>query len=317
MPVIINSQEIHPFLPSLGSPLAIDRSQAEQQDIRPLEIAIINLMADKISTERQLALWLGNTMLQVNLSFVATDSYVRGVAAGRHTRNTPADHIRKFYSPFSEVSDKKFDGFIVTGVNALKDRVEQETFWPEVADILQWTTTNAFSCLFLCWGAKAALKFFHDIDSHKGKQKLFGLFEHRLLSDKTGLLFGFPDLFPAPVSRWKSPRREDILKVPALEIVADSEEAGPNMLVESEPLDDDSGLFPAGSTSSITRNTRRTRWASNIIATRPTIRPGRCRSTISPATIRRAPRPIYGATRRISTRTGSRPCTSRRPTIST
>ena len=100
MPVIIHSREIHAFLPSLGSPLAIDRSRAEQQDIRPLEIAIINLMADKISTERQLALWLGNTMLQVNLTFVATDTYVRGVAAGRHTRNTPADHIHKFYKAF-------------------------------------------------------------------------------------------------------------------------------------------------------------------------------------------------------------------------
>ena len=145
MPVIINSQEIHPFLPSLGSPLAIDRSRAEQQDIRPLEIAIINLMADKISTERQLALWLGNTTLQVHLSFVATDCYVRGVAAGRRTRSTPAEHIRKFYSAFSDVSDKKFDGFVVTGVNALRDRVEQETFWPEVVDVLRWSTTNAFS----------------------------------------------------------------------------------------------------------------------------------------------------------------------------
>jgi homoserine O-succinyltransferase/O-acetyltransferase len=89
MPVIIHSHEIHPFLPSLGSPLAIERIRAEQQDIRPLEIAIINLMADKISTERQLVLWLGNTMLQVNLTFVATDSYVRGVAAGRHTTIRP------------------------------------------------------------------------------------------------------------------------------------------------------------------------------------------------------------------------------------
>jgi homoserine O-succinyltransferase len=242
MPVIINSQEIHPFLPSLGSPLAIERSRAEHQDIRPLEIAIINLMADKLTTERQLALWLGNTMLQVSLTFVATDSYVRGVAAGRHTRNTPADHIRKFYSPFSEVSHKKFDGFIVTGVNALRDRVEQEAFWPEVADILQWTTQHAFSSLFLCWGAKAALKFFHNVNSYKGKRKLFGLFEHRLVSDRTGLLFGFPDIFPVPVSRWKTPRREDIQKTPALEIVADSKEAGPNMLVESEPFD--GGLFP-------------------------------------------------------------------------
>src|ERR1700758_5883499 len=109
MPVLINSQEIHPFLPSLGSPLAIDRSRAERQDIRPLEIAIINLMADKISTERQLALWFGNTMLQVHLSFVATDSYVEGVASGRKTRNTPAEHIRTFYSAFSEIKHRKFD----------------------------------------------------------------------------------------------------------------------------------------------------------------------------------------------------------------
>ena len=244
MPVLINSQEIHPFLPSLGSPLAIDRARAERQDIRPLEIAIINLMADKISTERQLALWLGNTMLQVSLTFVATDAYVRRVAAGRESKNTPADHIRKFYSPFSDVRGRKFDGFIVTGVNALKDRVEQEDFWPEVADILQWTTTNAFSCLFLCWGAKAALKLFHDVDSIKGRQKTFGLFEHRLVSDKTGLMFGFPDIFPVPVSRWKNPRREDILKVPALEIVADSEESGPNIIVESEVVGDNGALLP-------------------------------------------------------------------------
>ncbi len=244
MPVIINSQEIHPFLPSLGSPLAIERIRAEHQDIRPLEIAIINLMADKISTERQLALWLGNTMLQVSLSFVATDSYLEALASGRKTRNTPVEHIRKFYSAFSDVKDKKFDGLIVTGVNALKPRVEQEDFWPDVVDVLRWSMTHAFSSMFLCWGAKAALKFFHDVDSHKGERKLFGLFEHRLVSDRTGLLFGFPDIFPVPVSRWKSPRREDILKAPALEIVADSEEAGPNMLVESEPADDGSALFP-------------------------------------------------------------------------
>ncbi len=244
MPVIINSQEIHPFLPSLGSPMAIERKRAEHQDIRPLDIAVINLMADKISTERQLALWLGNTMLQVNLSFVATDSYVESVANGRRSRNTPAEHIRKFYSAFSDVRGRKFDGLIVTGVNALKDRVEQEDFWPDVVDVLKWSTTHAFSSLILCWGAKAALKYFHDIDSLKSEKKLFGLFEHRLVSDKTGLMFGFPDLFPVPVSRWKSPKREDILKVPALEIVADSEEAGPNMLVESEPVDNPPALFP-------------------------------------------------------------------------
>jgi len=244
LPVIINSEEIHPFLPSLGSPFAIERLRAERQDIRPLEIAIINLMADKIATERQLALWLGNTMLQVNLSFIATDGYVRGIQAGRETKNTPAEHIRKFYRAFSGIKHKKFDGLIVTGVNALKDRVEQEDIWPEVADILQWSTANAFSSLFLCWGAKAALKYFHDIDSFKADRKLFGLFEHRLMSDKTGLLFGFPDLFPVPVSRWKSPKREDVAACKDLEIVADSDESGPNILAEAASYEGGKLLYP-------------------------------------------------------------------------
>jgi homoserine O-succinyltransferase len=244
MPVIINSEEIHPFLPSLGSPLAIERLRAEHQDIRPLEIAIINLMADKIATERQLALWLGNTTLQVRLTFAATDSYVRGVQAGRETRNTPADHIRKFYSAWSEIKDRKFDGLVVTGVNALKPRIDDEDIWPEVMQIFDWSRSHAFSSLFLCWGAKAALKYFHGIDSPKAEQKLFGLFEHRLVSDKTGILFGFPDLFPVPVSRWKSPKREDILSCKALEIVADSAESGPNILAEAAPYDGGHSLYP-------------------------------------------------------------------------
>lgn len=233
MPVIVNSEAIHPFLPSLGTSLAIERAKAEKQDIRPLEIAIINLMADKQTTERQLALWLGNTMLQVKITFATTDGYVRDVHAGRETKNTPAEHIRKFYSGWSEIKDRKFDGLIVTGVNALKERVSDEAIWPEVQSILEWSQTHVLSSLFLCWAAKAALKHFHDVESYKGRQKLFGLFEHRIVSDRTGILFGFPDTFPVPVSRWKSPRREDILKHGAIEIVADSDEAGPNILAES------------------------------------------------------------------------------------
>jgi homoserine O-succinyltransferase len=244
MPVIINSEAIHPFLPSLGTPLAIESARAEHQDIRPLEIAIINLMADKQTTERQLALWLGNTMLQVKLTFATTDTYVRDVHAGRETKNTPADHIRKFYRAWSEIKEQKFDGLIVTGVNALKERVSDEDIWPEVQKILHWSETNVLSSLFLCWGAKAALKHFYDIESYKAQRKLFGLFEHRLVSDKTGLLFGFPDVFPVPVSRWKSPRREDILKHKDLEIAADSEESGPNIMVESAPYDRGRFLYP-------------------------------------------------------------------------
>jgi homoserine O-succinyltransferase len=233
MPVIVASEEIHPFLPSLASTSAIEARRAAHQDIRPLEIAILNLMADKVATERQLALWLGNTALQVNLTFAATDTYVRAIMDGRESRNTPSDHIRKFYSGWSDISSRKFDGLIVTGVNALQPRVELEPIWDEVTEILDWSNDHVFSSLYLCWGAKAALKYFHDIDSIKGERKTYGLFEHRLVSDKSGLLFGFPDLFPVPVSRWKNPDRAAVAACPALEVLADSAESGPNILAET------------------------------------------------------------------------------------
>ncbi len=243
MPVIVNSQEPHPFLPSLGDPGAIEADRARHQDIRPMEIAIINLMADKMTTEKQLAAWLGHAPIQISLTFAAPDTYINDVRGGRETTNTPADHILKFYNGWSEIKDRKFDGLVVTGVNALKPTVGEEKMWPEIRKILAWSDTNVLSSLFLCWGAKAALKHFHDIESYRGEQKLFGLFEHRLTSDKTGLLFGLPDVFPAPVSRWKSPRREDILAHPELEIAADSKEAGPNMLVESSAYEDGEKLY--------------------------------------------------------------------------
>ncbi|MGB9154526.1 MAG: homoserine O-succinyltransferase [Alphaproteobacteria bacterium] len=237
MPVIITSEEIHPFLPSLGSGVAIERNRAAHQDIRPLEIVILNLMADKVATERQLALWLGNTTLQVHLTFAATDSYVRDIHAGRESQNTPSDHIRKFYSAHRDIRHQKFDGLIVTGVNALQPRVSDEPIWDEVQEILKWSETNVFSSLFLCWGAKAALKHFHNIESIKGEKKTFGLFEHRLVNDKTGLLFGFPDRFSIPVSRWKNPDEAAIKACPALEIVAAAEESGSNIIAESAKFD--------------------------------------------------------------------------------
>ena len=238
MPVIVTSNEAHPFLPTLGSGAAIDRARAQHQDIRPLEIAILNLMADKIATERQLAAWLGSTPLQVNLTFVATDSYVRAIREGRETRNTPAEHIVKFYNPLSSLRDEKFDGLIVSGVNALQPRVSDEAFWPEVQEILDWSSSQVFSSLYLCWGAKAALKHFHDIESHKGERKTFGLFEHELLPDRTGVTFGLPDRFSIPVSRWKNPDRAAVAACKALEVLAYSEETGPNIMVESEPFDE-------------------------------------------------------------------------------
>lgn len=244
MPVIVTSEETHPFLPSLASGAAIDKGRALHQDIRPLEIAILNLMADKMTTERQLAAWLGSTPLQVNLTFVATDAYVRAVRNGHKSRNTPAEHIVKFYNPLSDIRHDKFDGLIVTGVNALQPRVSDETFWPEVQEIFDWSTNAVFSSLYLCWGAKAALKHFHDVESVKGERKTCGLFHHRVVADSTGLLFGFPDEFSAPVSRWKNPDRAAIARRPGLEVVAVSEETGPNILVEAEPFGEAGRRFP-------------------------------------------------------------------------
>jgi homoserine O-succinyltransferase len=243
MPVIVTSQEIHPFLPSLGSGAAIDRERAEHQDIRPLEIVILNLMADKLATERQLAQWLGNTMLQVRLTFAATDSYVREIGAGRASKNTSPDHVLKFYSAWSDIKEQKFDGLIVTGVNALQPRVSDEAIWGEVQQILDWSQTHVLSSLFLCWGAKAALKHFHNIESSKGAQKTFGLFDHRIVKDSTDLLSGFPDVFPVPVARWKSPDAAAIAACKDIEIVALSDEIGPNIMVETAAFDRDR-LYP-------------------------------------------------------------------------
>ncbi|MCL2474258.1 MAG: homoserine O-succinyltransferase [Alphaproteobacteria bacterium] len=233
MPVIVRSESVHPFLPSVGSLSAVEETIANKQDIRPLEIAIINLMAEKQTTERQLSCWLGYTPLQVKLTFAATDSYIEAVRKGKQTKNTPAEHVNKFYSSWSEIKNNKYDGVIITGVNALKDRVEQEDIWEEITKILDWTETNALSSLFLCWGAKAAMKHFHDINSYKQEKKLWGVYPHRVASDKTRLLFGFADVFFMPVSRWKTPNRKDIATCKELEIAADSYEMGPNVIVES------------------------------------------------------------------------------------
>lgn len=236
MPIIINSSSPHPFFPSLGSGSAIAQERAAHQDIRPLEIVVLNLMADKISTEKQLAYWLGHTPLQINLTFAATDRYISGLQSGRESRNTPSAYIRQHYQAFRSLRDQKFDGLIVTGVNALKARVSEEEIWPDVEEIFKWSATHAFSSLFLCWGAKAALKHFHNIESYKGKEKLFGVYEHYCLDDKAGLLFGFPDRFPIPVSRWKSPDAAAIAKCAPLEIVAASQ-VGPTVLAECASYD--------------------------------------------------------------------------------
>lgn len=244
MPVIVNANEVHPFLPSLGDPAAIAADRAMHQDIRPLEIAILNLMADKQTTERQLARWLGHTPLQVRLTFAATDEYVYGVRSGRETTGTPAEYIRKFYSAWSDIRERKFDGLLITGVNLLKADVTREEIWPEIEKICDWSATNVFSSLFLCWAAFAALRHFHRLECYNGKTKTLGVFEHRILSDRTGLLFGLPDRFPVPVGRWQRLRNDDLQREPSLEVISDSVEGGAFLAAEHMLCEDSSKLYP-------------------------------------------------------------------------
>lgn len=244
MPVIVRSDAIHPFLPSLGSPNAIDLERARRQDIRPLEILIVNLMADKQTTERQLAQWLGHTPLQVHLTFAATDSYMDAIAKGRESKNTSTEHITDFYQSWSSLKHRKFDGMIITGVNALKSRVSEEAIWPEVGEIMRWSETHVFASLFLCWGAKAALKYFHDIESVRGETKILGVYDHAIVSDSTGIAFGLPDRIPVPVSRWKSPDPAAVAACGRLEVVAYAPEVGPNIIAEPEPCASGEGSFP-------------------------------------------------------------------------
>ncbi len=245
MPVIIDGKKPHPFLPTRESPSAIDALRAERQDVRPLHIAVLNLMADKLGTEKELAGPLGHTPIQVHLTFVATDSYIHDLDNGYVSKHTAPDHIRSFYTPWSRIRDEKFDGLIITGINARQLDITTEAIWPQVQAILDWSRTNVVSCLFLCWGAQAALKHLHNIDRHRSEKKNHGVFPHRIASDKTNLLYGFPDRFPIPVSRWNEIRAEDIhARAKSLEVAALSDEAGVGVIVDPRHHADSVSLYP-------------------------------------------------------------------------
>ncbi len=244
MPVIVNATEEHPFLPSRTSSAAIEACRAEHQDIRPMNIMVVNLMADKIGTERQLAEWLGDSPIQVSLTFTATDDYLQAIKQGRVPRNTPVEHIEKFYTSWRDVQNQKFDGLIVTGVNALKPDMTHEAMWPEVAAILDWSTTNVLSSVFLCWGGQAALRYFHNIDRVLQPRKTWGVFPHRTDRDSTGLLRGLSDVYSMPVSRWDEIAPEDLAAHPELECASVSEEAGISVIVEPRPYDDGRRRYP-------------------------------------------------------------------------
>ncbi len=192
--------------------------RATHQDIRPLRIAIVNLMPTKIATETQLLRLLGNTPLQVVVTLLRAASYT--------SKNTSEEHLATFYQTFDDVQNQRFDGLIITGAPVEHLAFEEVDYWQELTRIMDWSLTHVYSTLHICWGAQAALYHHYGIPKYPLSTKQFGVFAHRVTRRNTMLLRGFDDVFYAPHSRHTEVRREDIDRVGELEILAESDEAG-------------------------------------------------------------------------------------------
>lgn len=194
------------------------QNRAVSQDIRPLEIVLLNLMPTKIVTETQLSRLLGNTPLQVHLELMHTTTHV--------SKNVSQEHLLNFYKSFYELKDRKFDGMVITGAPVENMAFEEVDYWPELCEIMEWSKTNVHSTFHICWGAQAGLYYHYGIQKHEMPEKLFGVFPHKADYKRSILLRGFDDEFWAPHSRHTTVLREDIEKVDGLKIVASSEQAG-------------------------------------------------------------------------------------------
>lgn len=184
---------------------------AEHQDIRPLKIAILNLMPKKIETETQILRLLSNTPLQVDIEFLQTASHV--------SKNTPVSHLNKFYTTFDQIKDQKFDGLIITGAPVEQMEYEEVDYWDELCEIMDWSLKNTFSVFHICWGAQAGLYHHFGVPKHPLSQKMFGIFPHRIELPWHPLIRGFDEEFFVPHSRHTEVRKEDIQKIPGLEIL--------------------------------------------------------------------------------------------------
>ncbi len=191
---------------------------AIRQDIRPLQIGLLNLMPNKIETELQMARLLGATPLQVDLSLIRI---------GQHTsKNTPDGHLQTFYQTWETAMHRKFDGFIITGTPVETIPFEEVTYWQEMRQIFDWTQTNVHSLMNVCWGAMAALYYFHDIPKHLLPRKAFGVYPQTILEPASPYLHGFSDDFSVPVSRWAEIRPADIACRPELSLLTCSSAPG-------------------------------------------------------------------------------------------
>jgi homoserine O-succinyltransferase len=194
------------------------QDRAIQQDIRPLEIVLLNLMPTKIATETQLSRLLGNTPLQVNLELMHTSTH--------KSKNVSEEHLLSFYKSFDELKHRKFDGMVITGAPVEKMAFEEVDYWEELCQIMEWSKTNVHSTFHICWGAQAGLYYHYGIQKHPLPEKLFGVYPHKADYKRAILLRGFDDEFYVPHSRHTTVLREDIEDVWDLRIIASSEEAG-------------------------------------------------------------------------------------------
>ena len=201
-------------------------NRATTQDIRPLEIVLLNLMPTKLVPETQLSRLLGNTPLQVHLELMHTTSHT--------SKNVSPEHLLTFYKSFEELKDRKFDGMIITGAPVENMPFEDVDYWEELCQIMEWSKTNVHSTFHICWGAQAGLYYHYGIDKKPLHEKMFGVFKHKADYKRSILLRGFDDEFWVPHSRHTTVLREDIEKVPGLRIVASSEEAGVYAIMNKE-----------------------------------------------------------------------------------
>jgi homoserine O-succinyltransferase len=226
MPIKIpNDLPARQFLEQEG--LAVMREKdAARQEVRPMRVALLNLMPQKQKTEIQLARLIGSTPLQVEMTLVTTSSYT--------PIHTSRQHMLDFYRPWEEIKDEKFDALIITGAPIELLPFEEVKYWDELTRILDWSQSHVNQTLGLCWGAQAALYHFYGVPKYELPQKMFGVFEHRIVTPNSTLLRGFTDRFPVPVSRHTEVRREDLPDSPGIQVLADSEQAGLCMIQDLE-----------------------------------------------------------------------------------
>lgn len=196
----------------------MDEKRAMHQDIRPIQIGILNLMPLKEETELQLLRSLSNTPLQVDVVFITTSTH--------ESKNTSMSHLNKFYEKFEDIKNRYFDGLIITGAPVEQMEYEEVDYWEELCEIFEWANTHVTSTLHLCWGAQAGLYYYYGLPKYMLPKKMFGVYRHRVMNRKVPLVRGFDDYFMAPHSRHTEVRAEDIRSVKELTILAESEEAG-------------------------------------------------------------------------------------------